>query len=135
MRVGPISFLVRGKPSLPARTQQQSLFHLSRVKDLLKAPVLTPLRWSLFLFDTLIGTGHYAGIGIREDKMVAAEQLSREVSRVLLLRNDYEQLRGMKTVIVEPQIAMMTASLERAMLASDDAARLLSIQELEGFAG
>ena len=67
--------------------------------------------------------------------MVAAEQLSREVSRVLLLRNDYEQLRGMKTVIVEPQIAMMTASLERAMLASDDAARLLSIQELEGFAG
>ena len=67
--------------------------------------------------------------------MVAAEQLSREVSRVLLLRNDYEQLRGMKTVIVEPQIAMMTASLERAMLASDDAAMLLSIQELEGFAG
>lgn len=46
--------------------------------------------------------------------MNLAEGLAREIMRVTVIRAEYESLRGKPQIIVEPQIAMMTASLENA---------------------
>ena len=50
--------------------------------------------------------------------MNAAEKLAREIVRVTSLRSHFEALRSMPNVVVEPQIAMMNASIEKACLAS-----------------
>lgn len=59
--------------------------------------------------------------------MNAAEKLAHEIERVVKLRERYESLRGMPNVIVEPQIQMMTMSIERAKRAAgtNDAVEVL----------
>ncbi len=47
-----------------------------------------------------------------------AEALPAEIKRVEEVREQFKSLRGMRNVIVEPQIAMMTADIDRAVTAS-----------------
>lgn len=49
--------------------------------------------------------------------MNAMEKLAREIVRVTQVRARFESLRSMPNVIVGPQIAMQTASLEQACVA------------------
>ncbi len=68
--------------------------------------------------------------------MNAAEKLAREIARVAVVREHFEELRRMPNVIVAPQIAMMTASLEKAFAASgsNDATEVIeALHELEGW--
>lgn len=61
------------------------------------------------------------------------EKLAREISRVTAIRERYEGLRHQPRVIVGPQIAMMTASLEEAFQAAgsnDIEAIMRSLQDL-----
>ena len=68
--------------------------------------------------------------------MNAAEKLSREVERVTTIKAHFEELRSMPNVIVEPQIIIMQASLERAHKAagSNDPLQVMqAIGDLEGY--
>ena len=68
--------------------------------------------------------------------MNIAEKLAREISRVTEIREHYEALRHMPNVIVAPQIAMMTATLEDAFAAarSNDPVHVIrALANLEGF--
>lgn len=68
--------------------------------------------------------------------MNAVEKLVREIMRVTEIKGHFESLRGMKNVVVEPQIAMMNEVLDRACKAvgSGDALECLRmITELEGY--
>lgn len=47
-----------------------------------------------------------------------AEALPEEIKRVEAIREEFKALRGMPNVIVEPQIAMMSASIDRAIRAT-----------------
>lgn len=70
------------------------------------------------------------------DPMNVAEKLAREIARVTELRGQYESLRGMPQVNVEPAIAMLNAALERAKRAAglDDAlTQIAAVLDLEGF--
>lgn len=49
--------------------------------------------------------------------MNLVEGLSREIARVTELRAQYETLRGVPNVIVEPQIRMMNSAIELGQLA------------------
>jgi hypothetical protein len=65
--------------------------------------------------------------------MNAQEKLLEEIERVTVIREHFRGLRGMPNVIVEPQIAMQTASIERAKkaAASNDAVQVLAaLQDL-----
>lgn len=65
-----------------------------------------------------------------------AEGLPLEIERVRQLQKRYELLRGIPQAMVEPQIAMMDASLTAALraAASGDAAEMLRCyQDLRGY--
>lgn len=65
-----------------------------------------------------------------------AEALPAEIERVIEVRSQYEELRRLPNVIVEPQIAMMTASINRALRASTsmDAVEMLAcLEDLKGW--
>lgn len=47
-----------------------------------------------------------------------AEELPREIERVMTVRTTYESLRGMQNVMVEPTIALMSADIIWAINAS-----------------
>ena len=47
-----------------------------------------------------------------------ADALPEEIQRVTALRGQYEALRGQPNVMVEPQIRMMTATIDEVMKAS-----------------
>ena len=59
--------------------------------------------------------------------MNAQEKLLNEIERVTRIRGHFEELRGMPNVVVAPQIAMMTASINAAKeaAASDDAIKVI----------
>lgn len=65
-----------------------------------------------------------------------AEALPDEIRRVIEVRREYEALRGVPNVMVEPAIAMMTASINRALRAttSGDVVEMLrAYEDLKGF--
>lgn len=65
-----------------------------------------------------------------------AKQLPREIERVIEVRRQFEELRSMPNVIVEPQIAMMSGSITRAIQASaagDVIEMLRAYEELKGW--
>jgi hypothetical protein len=47
-----------------------------------------------------------------------ATELPNEINRVRQLQDEFKSLRGMKNIIVEPQIAMMEADISAAIRAS-----------------
>lgn len=65
-----------------------------------------------------------------------AEALPAEINRVRAVQDTYKELRGMPNVIVEPQIAMMEASIQSGITASatgDVVAMLRAFEELKGW--
>ena len=65
-----------------------------------------------------------------------ATELPEEIKRVSELRDEFISLRGMPNVVVEPQIAIMTAEIDRAVrsLASGDVVEMLrAYQALKGY--
>jgi hypothetical protein len=65
-----------------------------------------------------------------------AEVLPREIERVIAVRSRYEALRSLPNVIVEPQIAMMSIAISRAIKASaagDVVEMLRAYEELKGW--
>lgn len=68
--------------------------------------------------------------------MNALEKLLNEIERVTVIRTHYEELRGAPNVIVEPQIMMMTASINagKYAAASGDAITVIrAIKDLEEY--
>jgi hypothetical protein len=64
-----------------------------------------------------------------------AEALPAEIKRVRRVQDEFKALRGMRNVIVEPQIAMMERSIEEAIKASasgDVVAMLRAFEDLKG---
>ena len=64
------------------------------------------------------------------------EALANEIERVVQIREQFEGLRGMPNVIVEPQIHMMTVEIDAAKKAigTGDAVECLKIyQSLKGY--
>lgn len=47
-----------------------------------------------------------------------AEELPREINRVRAVQDQFKELRGMRNVMVEPQIAMMEQDISAAIQAS-----------------
>lgn len=67
-----------------------------------------------------------------------AEQLPKEITRVRELQAQFKELRRMPNVIVEPQIAMMEASIQAAIKASaegDVVEMIRCYQDLKGYEG
>ena len=67
-----------------------------------------------------------------------AEMLPNEINRVRAVQDTFKELRGMPNVMVEPQIAMMEASIKAAIAASasgDVVAMLLAYEDLKGWTG
>ena len=65
-----------------------------------------------------------------------ATELPREINRVREVQDSFKELRGMRNVIVEPQIAMMEADLQAAIAASasgDVIAMLRAYEALKGW--
>ena len=65
-----------------------------------------------------------------------AEALPAEINRVRAVQDTYKQLRGMPNVIVEPQIAMMEASIQAGIAAGsagDVVAMLRAYENLKGW--
>jgi len=65
-----------------------------------------------------------------------ATELPKEINRVREVQDQYKALRGMRNVIVEPQIAMMEADIQRAINAAttgDVVAMLAAYKALEGW--
>lgn len=60
-----------------------------------------------------------------------AEALPAEITRVRDVQDQFKELRKLPNVIVEPQIAMMEASIQEGMnaLASGDVVRMLRAHE------
>ena len=50
--------------------------------------------------------------------MNIAEKLAEEIQRVTEVKSQFERMRGMPNVIVEPQIAMLQQSLKAAQRAA-----------------
>ena len=67
--------------------------------------------------------------------MNAAEKLAREIVRVAVIRSRFESLRSMPNVMVEPQIAMQTRSLEKACIAAGSNDVLLGLAAREDLKG
>ncbi len=60
------------------------------------------------------------------------------LAQALPAREDFKALRGMPNVIVEPQIAMLTASIDRAIQAGcggDVLEMLRAYEDLNGWTG
>jgi hypothetical protein len=67
-----------------------------------------------------------------------AVELPNEINRVRELQKQYESMRSMPNVIVEPQIAMMEGAIQTAIRASsggDVIAMLRAYETLKGFEG
>lgn len=65
-----------------------------------------------------------------------AEALPEQINRVRAIQNEFKALRGLRNVIVEPQIAMMERDLQAAIAASaagDVVAMLRSHEALKGW--
>ena len=65
-----------------------------------------------------------------------AIELPKEINRVRGVQDSFKQLRGMRNVIVEPQIAAMEADLQAAISASaggDVVAMLRAYEALKGW--
>lgn len=65
-----------------------------------------------------------------------ATALPDQIQRVSRLRDEFVALRGMPNVIVEPQIAIMTAEIDRATRAcasGDVIAMLRCFESLKGY--
>ncbi|CAN5572008.1 hypothetical protein BH10PSE14_BH10PSE14_06170 [soil metagenome] len=65
-----------------------------------------------------------------------AEALPAEINRVRAVQDTYKELRGMPNVIVEPQIAMMEASIQAGINANasgDVVAMLRAFEDLKGW--
>lgn len=65
-----------------------------------------------------------------------AEILPEEINRVREVQDDFKQMRRMRNVIVEPQIAMMEASIQAGILAAasgDAIAMLRAYEDLKGW--
>lgn len=65
-----------------------------------------------------------------------ATALPEEINRVRAVQDAYKELRGMPNVIVEPQIALMEASITTAIAASasgDVIAMLRAYEDLKGW--
>lgn len=65
-----------------------------------------------------------------------ATALPDEIARVRKLRDEFASLRGMRNVIVEPQIAMMDAEIDqatRACASGDVIAMLRCFESLKGY--
>lgn len=65
-----------------------------------------------------------------------ADELPREIERCIAIRGHFEELRGLPNVMVEPQIAMMSASITGAIqaLASGDVVEMLRhYEDLKGW--
>lgn len=65
-----------------------------------------------------------------------AEALPLEIERVIEVRRQFEELRGLPNVIVEPQITMLNASISRALKAStsgDVVEMIRAYEELKGW--
>ena len=68
--------------------------------------------------------------------MNAQEKLLEEIERVIRLRSNYEELRGLPNVVVEPQIMMMNASINsaKAAAASGDGVEVIrALNDLDGW--
>lgn len=66
------------------------------------------------------------------------EQMPKEIDRVRKLQDEFKALRNTPGVIVEPQIMMMEAAIQRGIraLASDDVVEVLrSYEELKSYEG
>ena len=66
-----------------------------------------------------------------------AVELPKEINRVREVQDSFKELRAMRNVIVEPQIAMMEADLQAAISASasgDVVAMLRAYEALKGWA-
>lgn len=63
--------------------------------------------------------------------MNAMEKLAREIVRLTVMRARYEALQSMRNVIVEPQIAMQTNSIEKACIAVGSNDPVLVLRALE----
>jgi hypothetical protein len=63
--------------------------------------------------------------------MNLVEGLAAQIKRVTEIKAQYESMRGMPNVIVEPQIRMMEAELKEAIeaLGSGDVIRMMSIYQ------
>ena len=71
-----------------------------------------------------------------ETMTTLADVLPREIERVIEVRKHYEELRSYPNVLVEPQIAMMTAAISEALRAcasGDVIAMLRSYENLKGW--
>lgn len=65
-----------------------------------------------------------------------AVELPNEINRVRKIQDHFKELQGMPNVIVEPQIAMMEASITRAIIASsgnDVIEMLRCYEDLKGY--
>lgn len=65
-----------------------------------------------------------------------ADALPREIRRVRGVQDSFKELRGMRNVIVEPQIAMMESSINEGVeaCASGDVVRMLrAYEDLKGW--
>jgi hypothetical protein len=65
-----------------------------------------------------------------------AEALPAEIKRVRIVQDAYKELRSMRNVIVEPQIAMMEAAIQAGITASasgDVIAMLRAYEDLKGW--
>lgn len=65
-----------------------------------------------------------------------AEALPAEINRVRALQDEFKALRGQPNTIVEPQIAIMEASLQNAITVSasgDVVAMLRAYEDLQGY--
>ena len=68
--------------------------------------------------------------------MNAMEKLAREIVRLTVMRSRYEALRSMPNVIVGPQIAMQTSSIDKACVAvgsNDPALVVAALQDLKAY--
>lgn len=64
------------------------------------------------------------------------DELPREINRVRGVQDTYKLLRGMPNVIVEPQIAMMEASIQagiKAAATGDVVEMLRCYEDLKGY--
>ncbi len=65
-----------------------------------------------------------------------ATELPAQINRVREIQDEFKSLRGMRNVVVEPQIMMMEAAITRAINAAssgDVIAMLRAYEDLKGY--
>jgi hypothetical protein len=65
-----------------------------------------------------------------------AEELPKQINRVREIQEQFKSLRSMPNVMVEPQIAMMEASIQAGIKAAaegDTVAMLRACEDLKGY--